>query len=114
VITTAGNLPAKYVIHTVGPIWNGGLNDEFEQLASCYKNSLQLAADNGCRTVAFPNISTGIYGFPKDKAAVVAIETVANFLAHTNKIDKVLFVCFDKENERYLTDQLIKRTKSRL
>jgi O-acetyl-ADP-ribose deacetylase (regulator of RNase III) len=114
VITTAGNLPAKYVIHTVGPIWNGGLNDEFEQLASCYKNSLQLAADNGCKTVAFPNISTGIYGFPKDKAAVVAIETVANFLTHTNKIDKVLFVCFDKENERYLTDQLIKRTKSRL
>lgn len=114
VITSAGNLPAKYVIHTVGPVWTGGLKNESVTLASCYKNSLQLAVDNGCKTITFPNISTGAYGFPKEKAAAIAIETVANFLAHTDKIDKVLFVCFDKENESCITNQLVDLKKTLL
>src|SRR6187399_313626 len=76
VITTAGNLNAKFMIHTVGPIWNGGQKNEQEKLSNCYKNSLQLAIDNGCKSIAFPCISTGIYGYPIDKAAKVAVETV--------------------------------------
>lgn len=98
VITTAGNLPAKYVIHTVGPIWNGGRNKEAELLANCYRNSLQLAADSQCKTVAFPNISTGVYRFPKADAASIAVKTVNEFLGENNAIEKVVFVCFDEKN----------------
>jgi O-acetyl-ADP-ribose deacetylase (regulator of RNase III) len=98
VITTAGNLPAKFVIHTVGPVWNGGKYDEEIKLANCYKNSLQLAANTHCKTIAFPNISTGIYHFPKKDAAQIAVETVVDFLAQTDEIEKVIFVCFDDEN----------------
>lgn len=98
VITSAGKLPAKFVIHAVGPVWNGGKNGEEELLASAYLNSLKLAEENGARTVAFPNISTGIYKFPKDKAAEIAVKTAGDFLAGTDKIDRVVFVCFDKEN----------------
>lgn len=106
VITTAGNLPAKYVIHTVGPIWNGGNKDEEQKLSDCYRNSLQLAVENGCETVAFPNISTGVYRFPKKEAARVAVNTVSEFLAQTDKIKKVIFVCFDEENYLLIKDQL--------
>lgn len=98
VITTAGNLPARFVIHTVGPIWNGGKNGEPQLLANCYRNSLQLAADNGCKTVAFPAISTGVYRFPKEEAAAIAVKTVTDFLSADNEIEKVIFVCFDEEN----------------
>lgn len=98
VITTAGYLPAKFVIHTVGPVWNGGVKDEENKLADCYKNSLQLAVDNNCKTIAFPNISTGVYGFPKDKAAIISIKTVLDFLSKNDEIEKVIFVCFDEEN----------------
>jgi O-acetyl-ADP-ribose deacetylase len=98
VITTGGNLPAKFVIHTVGPVWNGGNNKEEELLASAYRNSLQLAVENGIRTIAFPNISTGIYHFPKDKAAAITMKTVKEFLSGTDAIDEVIFVCFDREN----------------
>ena len=98
VITTAGNLPAGYVIHTVGPVWNGGHKGEEELLASCYRNSLQLAVANGIRSIAFPNISTGIYHFPKDKAAVIAVDTVREFLTAHPQIEQVVFVCFDREN----------------
>ncbi len=98
VITTAGNLPALYVIHTVGPIWNGGTNKEKELLAACYTNSLQLAIENGCRIVAFPNISTGVYRFPKDEAAAIAVKTTAHFLEGVTALDKIIFVCFDDEN----------------
>ncbi|ULQ54707.1 O-acetyl-ADP-ribose deacetylase [Flavihumibacter fluvii] len=98
VITTAGKMPAKFLIHTVGPVWNGGNHGEHEKLKRCYQNSLQLAVDNHCRTIAFPNISTGIYGFPKQAAAKIAVNTVKEFLASTDKIEKVLFVCFDDEN----------------
>jgi O-acetyl-ADP-ribose deacetylase (regulator of RNase III) len=98
VITTAGFLPAKYVIHTVGPVWNGGKKGERKKLADCYKNSLQLAIDNSCKTIAFPNISTGVYRFPKDMAAAIAVSTVSGFVLNTGSIEQVLFVCFDQEN----------------
>ena len=97
VITGAGKLPAKFVIHTVGPVWNGNKEEKMVLLADCYKNSLNLALENNINTIAFPNISTGIYHFPKDKAAKIAIETVKAF-NHKNKIEKLLFVCFDDEN----------------
>ncbi|MCX2493265.1 O-acetyl-ADP-ribose deacetylase [Pedobacter sp. PF22-3] len=102
VITTAGSLPAKYVIHTVGPVWNGESEKNNALLADCYRNSLILAIENNVKTIAFPNISTGIYHFPKDKAAEIAIKTVDHF-ADKEKIEKVIFVCFDDENyELYL------------
>ncbi len=102
VITGAGNLPAKYVIHTVGPVWNGGKQGEEEKLASCYRNSLQLALDYQCRTVAFPNISTGIYHFPKDRAAAIAVQAVQSFLADQQAAISVIFVCFDEENYQWI------------
>lgn len=98
VITIAGNLPSKYVIHTVGPVYNGGYKNEADKLASCYKNSLLLAIDNQCKSIAFPCISTGIYKYPIDEAARVAVETVSTFLTYSDKIEKVVFVCFDEEN----------------
>lgn len=98
VITSGGNLPAKYVIHTVGPIWRGGNNNEAQLLANAYLNSLKLAVENRVETIAFPNISTGIYGFPKDKASLIAIETVTQFLSENDQIKQVYFVCFDSEN----------------
>jgi O-acetyl-ADP-ribose deacetylase len=98
VITIAGDLPAKYVIHTVGPVWYGGRDQEREKLVDCYKNSLKLAVEYKCRTVAFPNISTGVYHFPKEAAAEIAVRTVRTFLEKEENIDKVIFVCFDKEN----------------
>lgn len=108
VITTAGKLPAKYVIHTVGPVWKGGSDNEAEKLSECYINSLQLALDNKCRTIAFPNISTGIYGFPKKDAAEIAIKTVRNFLKYTIYIEGVIFVCFDEENFKFINKLLHK------
>lgn len=106
VITTAGNLPATFVIHTVGPVWNGGTKNEENLLANCYTNSLKLAEDNNCSSIAFPNISTGIYGFPKDKAAKIAIRTVQDYLQKTNSIERVIFVCFDDENYQLMQDAL--------
>ena len=106
VITTAGNLPSKFVIHTVGPVWNGGQKNEKENLADCYRNSLQLAVDNDCKTIAFPNISTGVYKFPKDEAARIAVGSVVDFLSKSDKIDKVIFVCFDDDNFDYIHRQL--------
>ena len=98
VITRAGNLPAKYVIHTVGPRWGGGVHNEGIKLSNCYQNSLQLAVENGCKTVAFPNISTGVYGYPKQEAAEIALKTVCEFLAKRHEIEKVIFCCFDEGN----------------
>ena len=98
VITTAGKLPAKYVIHTVGPVWNGGLDNEASLLADCYRNSLELAAEHQCNSIAFPNISTGVYRFPKEKAAKIALDSVQHFLKEDSRIQKVIFVCFDNEN----------------
>ncbi|MEX6691180.1 O-acetyl-ADP-ribose deacetylase [Danxiaibacter flavus] len=96
VITTGGNLPAKYVIHTVGPVWHGGDKREEELLHNAYTNSLRLAEENNVTSIAFPNISTGIYGFPKQRAAEIAVKAVSDFKASTLK--QVFFVCFDDEN----------------
>jgi len=98
VITTAGKLPAKFVIHTVGPVWNGGNSNERLLLASAYQKSLRLATENQVHTIAFPNISTGIYKFPKHDAAQIAVATVSEFLATADTVEKVIFVCFDSEN----------------
>lgn len=98
VITTAGKMKAKFVIHTVGPIWRGGNKNEASILAECYKNSLKLALQNHCKTIAFPNISTGVYGFPKAEAAKIAVSTVREFLKKTEDVISVTFVCFDEKN----------------
>jgi O-acetyl-ADP-ribose deacetylase len=106
VITTAGNLPAKHVIHTVGPVWNGGRQNERELLAWCYKNALQLAVENNCKTIAFPNISTGVYRFPKDEAATIAVNAVNDFLKKTHNLEKVIFICFDEENFKLIEKEV--------
>jgi len=98
VITSGGNLTAKFVIHTVGPIWRGGYNNERQLLQNAYLNSLKLAVENRIETIAFPNISTGVYGYPKDRAAEIAVKTVTDFLSRTDPIQQVHFVCFDQEN----------------
>jgi O-acetyl-ADP-ribose deacetylase (regulator of RNase III) len=92
--TTAGNLPARYVIHTVGPVWQGGDQGEDELLAACHRASLELAASLGCRTVAFPAISTGVYAFPRDRAARIALGTTAAELARRPELERVAFVLF--------------------
>jgi O-acetyl-ADP-ribose deacetylase (regulator of RNase III) len=91
-------LPAKHVIHTVGPIWRGGKNKEAQLLANCYRNSLKIASDQQFKTVAFPNISTGVYGYPKEAAAEIAFRSVIDFLEHHVYPHKVWFVVFDEEN----------------
>ena len=91
-ITRGYRLPARFVIHTVGPVWRGGERDEPEILANCYRSSLELAVENGLKTIAFPAISCGAYGYPIPDAAQIAIKTTRNFLATENKIDKVIFV----------------------
>ena len=106
VITTAGNLKAKFVIHTVGPVWNGGQKNEAKKLAECYMNSLQIAIDNACKIIAFPCISTGVYRYLINEAAKVAVETVSNFISQSDKIEKVTFVCFDEENFNALKARL--------
>lgn len=98
VITTAGNLPATHVIHTVGPVWKGGGQNEATLLAHAYHNSLRLAEEHAVLSIAFPNISTGVYGFPKKKAAVIAVDTVTAFMNNGSSVKKILFVCFDDEN----------------
>ena len=97
VITIAGDLPASAVIHTVGPVWHGGDRMEAQTLADAHKNSLQLAAANNYRSIAFPAISTGVYGYPKEEAAEIAVRTVTAFLTRYNPLERVLFVCFDEE-----------------
>jgi len=91
------NLPTKYIIHTVGPVWDGGKNNEDKLLASCYHNSLKLSVENGVKTIAFPAISTGVYRFPLERATKIAVTEVKNFLEKNKSIEKVIFVCFDEE-----------------
>lgn len=93
-ITKGYNLPAKYVIHTVGPIWNGGDNNEAGLLANCYRNSLRLAVENDVKTIAFPSISTGVYGYPLELGSKVALTEITEFLKRNNEIEKVVIVCF--------------------
>jgi O-acetyl-ADP-ribose deacetylase (regulator of RNase III) len=111
VITGAGRLPCKAVIHTVGPVWRGGTEDEGRLLASCYRQSLLLASRPGpggeiFKTAAFPNISTGIYGYPKAAAARIAVETVEKTLREIPGLERVIFVCFDGENYRLYQELL--------
>jgi len=96
-ITTGGNLKAKYVIHTVGPVYRDGRSGEPELLASCHRRSLEVAVENGVRSIAFPAISTGVYGYPIDKAAEVALRTVIEFLKQEPPIDLVRFVLFGQQ-----------------
>lgn len=95
-ITKGYNLPARFVIHTVGPVWQGGDYNEDDLLASCYRNSLRLAVDNGIKTIAFPSISTGAYRFPVKRAARIAILEITNFLEKDGSLDRVFIVCFDE------------------
>ena len=106
-ITKAYKLPCDYVIHTVGPIWGGGKRNEPQLLANCYRNSLQVAVDNGIRTIAFPSISTGVYHFPVEEAAQIALNTVKQFLdEHPGKIDEVYWVLFDDKTLHVYEDAL--------
>ena len=103
-ITPGFNLPAKFVIHTVGPVYRDGQHGEPEKLAACYRNSLALAAENGCKSIAFPCISTGVYGYPIENAAKIAVREVREFLAAKNAKDaekmKVIFCCFSEHDKR--------------
>ncbi|HQA59479.1 MAG: O-acetyl-ADP-ribose deacetylase [Tepidanaerobacteraceae bacterium] len=110
-ITKGYRLPAKHVIHTVGPIWQGGDANEDELLASCYRSSLMLAVENNVKTIAFPSISTGAYGFPVKRAADIAIREIARFLEENNSIEKVLMVCFDEKTMKAYSEALSKLRK---
>ena len=105
-ITGGYKLPAKYVIHTPGPVWHGGSRGEPELLATCYRSCLELASANGCETVAFPSISTGVYHFPLAKASEIAISTIAEYLKDHSEIKQVSMVCFDGDTESYYVSAL--------
>ena len=112
-ITPGFNLPAQYVIHTVGPVYRDGQHGEPEKLAACYRNSLALAAENGCKSIAFPCISTGIYGYPIEEAAQIAVREVEKFLAAKNAKDaecaeemEVTFCCFSERDKNVYEDLL--------
>jgi len=105
-ITKGYRLPAKYVIHTVGPVWHGGKSNEEALLASCYSSCLSLASENGCETVDFPSISTGVYRFPLEKASRIAINTIASYLESHPEIKRVRMVCFDAKTESYYVKAL--------
>jgi len=96
-ITRGYNLPARHVIHTVGPVWNGGGQGEPELLASCYRSSLSLAAQNNVKTIAFPAISCGIYGYPVEQACEIAMKEIIKFLSNNDSIEKVIFTCFGRD-----------------
>ena len=99
-ITKGYRLPARHVIHTPGPVWHGGANGEAEKLASCYRSCLELASENNCRSVDFPSISTGVYHFPLDKAARIAVDTISDYLAAHSEIERVRMVCFDERTRQ--------------
>jgi len=102
-LTKGYNLPAKYVIHTVGPVWRGGSHGEDDLLAGCYRHSMSLALRTKVRSIAFPAISTGVYGFPMDRAARIAAEEVHRFLQTYPEFDRVIFCCFGSESTRVYT-----------
>jgi O-acetyl-ADP-ribose deacetylase (regulator of RNase III) len=107
-ISPGFNLPAEFVIHTAGPVWQGGKSGEDSLLASCYFNSLRLASDNNISSIAFPSISTGVYSFPAERAAKIAVREVKNFLRSNFKIEKVIFVCFDDKTYQIYKSLLMK------
>lgn len=108
-ITKGYRLPAKWVIHTAGPVWQRGNNNEDQLLASCYRNSLKLAVLNEVKTIAFPSISTGVYRFPVARAAEIAINEIQTFLAADDSIEKVIMVCFDETTFRYYREAVDRR-----
>lgn len=112
VITTAGKMPARFVIHTVGPVWHGGNRDEARLLRNCYANSLKLAMEHGGKSIAFPSISTGIYGYPVERASVIAVDEVVEF-AHRNpgKFDEIIFCGYDAHTEKQYAIALKERVK---
>lgn len=107
-ITKGYDLPAKHVIHTPGPVWHGGNKNEPALLASCYRSCLELASENGCKTVDFPSISTGVYHFPLEKASEIAIKSIAEYLFEHPEIERVRMVCFDEKTKKYYDDALEK------
>jgi len=110
-ITKGYNLPAKNVIHTVGPVWHGGNNNEDELLANCYRSSLKIAVENNIKSIAFPAISTGIYGFPRERATLIAVREVKTFLKQNDLIEKVIFICFDQNTLR-IYNKIMEETSS--
>ncbi|MBN2301981.1 MAG: macro domain-containing protein, partial [Lentisphaerae bacterium] len=100
------NLKARYVIHTVGPIWHGGSRDESTLLASCYRSSLKVAVENNVKTIAFPCISTGVYRFPKDMACQIALNEITGFLKNSSAIEKVVIACFGATDKNLYDDRL--------
>ena len=104
-ITAAYNLPCKYVIHTVGPVWYGGDNGEAAALKNCYINSLKIAEEHTCKSIAFPCISTGVYRYPKEQAAKIAISTVKELLPTLKHLKEIIFICFSEE-DKILYDKL--------
>jgi len=112
VATTAGRLNARYVIHVVGPVWYGGMKNEMKQLSDAYKNSLKIAKENNCKTVAFPAISTGIYKFPKNLAAKISSSSVKDFLEEDESIEKVIFVFFRSEDaDIFIAENVFQETQ---
>jgi O-acetyl-ADP-ribose deacetylase (regulator of RNase III) len=109
-ITQGYNLPARYVIHTVGPVWHGGSSGEEDLLAGCYKKCFKLARENKLQSLAFPAISTGVYGFPKKKAAFIAVHETQKALAETGDLARVLFVCFNAETREAYEEALREKT----
>ena len=112
-ITPGFKLPAKFVIHTVGPVYRDGQHGEPELLAACYRNSLALAVENGCRSIAFPCISTGIYGYPKEEAAKIAVREIKKFLSHAEtqrhrEEMEVIFCCFSERDKRVYAEPVAK------
>ena len=105
-ITKGYKLPAKYVIHTPGPVWHGGSRGEPELLRSCYRSCLELASENGCKTVDFPSISTGVYHFPLDKASQIATKAISEYLFEHPEIERVRMVCFDERTKEYYENAL--------
>ena len=105
-ITKGYKLPARYVIHTPGPVWHGGSRGEPELLRSCYRSCLELASENGCKTVDFPSISTGVYHFPLDKASQIAIKAISEYLFEHPEIERVRMVCFDERTKDYYENAL--------
>lgn len=112
-ITKGYRLPARYVIHTPGPVWHGGGHGEPELLASCYRSCLSLAREHGCKTVDFPSISTGVYHFPLEKAAEIAIGTIADFLETAPELQQVRMVCFDERTKAHYDKALARREGSK-
>ena len=105
-LTKAYRLPAQFVIHAVGPVWRGGRHGEADLLAGCYRRALEIATEHGLGSVAFPNISTGVYGYPKDQAADVAIAAVRRFLEEPTSVQEVAFVCYDADNLTLYEDRI--------